>query len=392
MRAFVAARTELASSHPHLAGLALRLELVPVWDYRCPTASTDSRAIYFRPDHVLSLPEGERLLLFLHEVLHCALGHFRRDLPGDREEWNIAQDHEVNDILGREGFALPHDWIHFDPACGMSAEAVYSNLDALLELEGAEHHGGRVDVHPNEWKDMPQAPGETEIDPRMPGRIDEEAQGSWEALATMMAAQGRANERSSALLERLIERVRVQQIDWRSALAQFLSSSSGGTSRWLPPARRHAHRGLYLPSRDGGSLRVVLAVDTSGSTAPFLASFAEELLGLVGSFESYELWLLSCDDSLRSIEHFDSFHPLKLESLTFHGGGNTSFHPPFEWLEREGIDADVFVYLTDGLGKAPKTPPVIPTLWVLTPGGNAPAAWGQVAWFEADLARPSPVP
>ncbi len=36
------------------------------------------------------------------------------------------------------------------------------------------------------------------------------------------------------------------------------------------------------------------------------------------------------------------------------------------------------VYLTDGFGPAPATPPPWPVLWALAPRGTAPAPWGEV--------------
>ncbi|MFC4976714.1 hypothetical protein ACFPTY_19975 [Halomonas beimenensis] len=37
--------------------------------------------------------------------------------------------------------------------------------------------------------------------------------------------------------------------------------------QWLPPSRRHIHRGLYLPSRYGSHLELTVALDNSGSCA-----------------------------------------------------------------------------------------------------------------------------
>ena len=35
------------------------------------------------------------------------------------------------------------------------------------------------------------------------------------------------------------------------------------------------------------------------------------------------------------------------------------------------------LYFTDGCGPAPEKPPEYPVLWCLTPGGQAPADWGN---------------
>jgi predicted metal-dependent peptidase len=381
--ALIASRAELGSTHPQLASLALRLDLVPVWDSRCPTASTNSRAIYFRPDYVLSLSDYERTLLFLHEVLHCALGHFQRDVTGDPHEWNIAFDQEVNDILAREGLTPPPTWIHFQNAAGMSAEAVYSNLDKLMpraQRDGAQQQHN--DVHPNEWERRAADESQRETDPRMSVRVDLDAQHAWDALTAVMVMQSRSTDPYSPLLARLGELHRKANLNWRAILERFLSRGGAGSSRWLPPARRYVHRGLYMPSRREGTLRVVFVADVSGSTAEYLQQFAHELEALVRTFDSYELWLVTCDDEIQSAMRYDAETPLDLTTISFRSGGWTSLEPPFEWVERERLEADVLVYLTDGLGQAPLTPPAIPTLWVLPPGYQAPAPWGESAQLD----------
>jgi predicted metal-dependent peptidase len=55
------------------------------------------------------------------------------------------------------------------------------------------------------------------------------------------------------------------------------------------------------------------------------------------------------------------------------GGGGTDFRPFFEAVQKEHEQADtqdgVCIYLTDGCGTFPAEAPVLPVLWVLSPGG-----------------------
>jgi predicted metal-dependent peptidase len=49
------------------------------------------------------------------------------------------------------------------------------------------------------------------------------------------------------------------------------------------------------------------------------------------------------------------------------GGGGTSFIPPFEYLEKNGIDPKCVIYLTDGYGTFPSESDVkVPTMWLMT--------------------------
>lgn len=396
VEAFVAARTELVNGHPHLAGLALRLELVPVWDARCPTAATDMRAVYFRPDYVLSIPPRERTFLLLHEVLHCALAHFQRQLPGDPDDWNWAQDHEVNDILKRDGFQLPSDCVWFQECEGLAAEAVYTRLDELRESLEEEHGMQRADRHPNEFEQPPSKEGELEFDPRMPVHVDAEAVERWRDHAAVLAAEARCATDPTALQRRILELEGRGHVRWRERLAAFVTRASGGSLQWLPPSRRHVHRGLYLPSRRDETLRIAVAVDTSGSTELYIPNFLAELFAIARAFTSFELLVVSCDDEVRSLQRFDAVRPPTPDQLELAGGGGTSFEPVFELLAREPEPWDVLVYLTDGFGCAPDNPPAVPTLWMLVPGGEQPAEWGEAAWMEvgdersSDYGQPDP--
>lgn len=143
LRALADARRELLGSHPFLANLALRMELIPVWDSRCPTASTDGKHVYFRPDWMLAQNETDRVFVLAHEVGHCALGHFRRELSGPHELWNLAFDHEVNDLLMRDGLAAPEGCVHFRMFPEHSAEQVFD----FLQDEPFSGQKG-FDVHP----------------------------------------------------------------------------------------------------------------------------------------------------------------------------------------------------------------------------------------------------
>jgi predicted metal-dependent peptidase len=53
------------------------------------------------------------------------------------------------------------------------------------------------------------------------------------------------------------------------------------------------------------------------------------------------------------------------------GRGGTSFHPPFAYLDEEGIVPDTMIYLTDMMGAFPEEPRY-PTVWCATSDIKAP--------------------
>jgi len=356
-----ASRAALMGSHPFLASLAMQLDLVPVWDFRMHTAATDGR-----------------------KMLHSL-----RESPGDHKAWNIAMDHEVNDLLISDGLAKPDDAIWFEDCRGMSAEQVYDTLQDP-ESTRSKERGENADVHPGsddqDLRDLDQAI--LEVDPRYGPTTDREAMETWPGRVRTALRQGAGEGLQGRFIEkRLFERTREATVPWRAVLAAFVVRAAGGSAQWLPPARRHVHRGVYLPSRRVDKLRVAVAVDTSGSTTLYQATFVAELAGIISAFRDHELTLIACDEIIGEVQVFSQDNPFDPKAVSLPGGGGTSLCPPFEWLEENGTLPDVMVYLTDGLGDAPARQPPWPMLWVLVPGGQPPAEWGEVVWMPEEAAQ-----
>ena len=384
LKALHACRASLLGTHGFIATLAMQLELVPVWDFRMPTAATDALRIYVRPDWLLALSFEQRTFVLAHEVMHCAMLHFARTMTGDHRLWNIAWDHEVNDLLLADGMTPPESMVWFPERKGWSAEQVYNQLvDA--EDGGPTERGPHCDVHLGQPIDGIERRGEgepLEVDPRFTPELERSALDAW-PHRVRGALNARGAGVGSAIEQRLINRTREAALPWRSMLAAFVTRAFSGSAQWLPPARRHVHRGVYLPSRRGERLKITVAVDTSGSTTWALPDFFAELAGIVAAFPRYELTLIACDDVIHSVEVFSEDRPLSVDTATLVGGGGTDLCPPFAWLAERAYDVDVMVYLTDGFGPAPDAAPAWPVLWVLVPNGRTPAPWADAVWMEA---------
>ncbi|HJM41626.1 MAG TPA: hypothetical protein QF514_05320, partial [Candidatus Thalassarchaeaceae archaeon] len=128
-------RMTLLTWRPFIGILAMHLELVPVVDFRCKTASTDGRQIFFNPYFIGSLSPDERIAILAHEIWHCGLLHFSREIGriDEHKAWNYAIDHEVNALLVEDGFKLPEGAILYRDHVGKSAEQIF-DLIATGEL------------------------------------------------------------------------------------------------------------------------------------------------------------------------------------------------------------------------------------------------------------------
>lgn len=192
-----------------------------------------------------------------------------------------------------------------------------------------------------------------------------------------------------AHVKELIKKMTSAELDWKELLAQFVTRCyNSGNRSWIPPNRRHVHNDMYLQSRQATKLKAVIALDTSGSTMGDRTKFLSELNGLVNSFGHYELTVICADaevDDVKTYTQDDNLN-IEMDGYEMHGGGGTSFIPPFNYVLDNHIECDCFLYLTDGYGPAPEKNPLgIPVLWIITKDGTEDFCdWGQKIHLKQD--------
>lgn len=392
-------RARLILKQPFLALLAMRLELVPVVDSRLNTACTDGRSIFFNAHFVQQLSAAQRVFVLGHEVWHCAARHFIRRGSRDSERWNIACDHEVNALLKEEGLSLPDDCVYFRRHHGDNAESVYASAACDSLAKQGEHGAARsekgrrgrlADQHefnPDEAATQTaNRAHDIVVDPDL-GAF--QRQGEWQDWPARVVAVAQQLERQRGRgyvpqnIRQLVNGYRKPTVPWREVLSRFATQTLGGERHWLPPQRRHIYQGLYLPSRREKQLAITVAVDTSGSTRADLPRFLGELVGLLTSFGRYELRLLMCDARVHSDIRYDDSNPLDPHSLSFDGGGGTSFTPVFDYLAKEQEQPAALIFFTDGCGDAPLNAPDYPVLWAICAQGRMPCDWGEMIQLSA---------
>ena len=185
-------------------------------------------------------------------------------------------------------------------------------------------------------------------------------------------------------LERLLKELEKPHVAWHVLLRQFIRLCRGGSYSWMRPNRRFISRGLYLPGRhQNKSLRGIVALDTSGSTAPVLPQFVSELDSLLKTIGKYELSIIECDAAIQQLWTVSNNAPMPdLRKHIFKGGGGTSFIPVFEYIHDHRLTPNFLIFFTDGYGECSQNKPPYPVLWMLTKNGVAPVSWGQVIYYE----------
>ena len=389
-------RMKLLGWRPFIGTLAMNLELIPVVDYRCPTASTDGKRVFFNPHFLNDLTVDERLTILAHEIWHCGLSHFMREHGRieDHHMWNHAIDHEVNSLLQDDGFKIPEGAILYKPYKGESAETVFE----LIKNGTIEMRGKCLDDHGNSTPEMEDSePGndgtdgwstvDTDSEGNITAKVDSDfrprrSDDVWRDWKNKMMAAAQQCSNSGGDLsnyQKHLDDLFSSKMHWKEILRQFPTPMFNSTRKWLPPNRRHVYKKMYLPSiQKEKQLSIVIAIDTSGSTTgDIVKTFVSEVYAILNSFGGYELRLIQCDMYIQEDVIYDMDKPFVPDDFKLKGGGGTDFHPVFDLInESEELPA-VVLYLTDGYGQAPKDEPNYPVIWGVIEGGVKPAPWGQ---------------
>jgi predicted metal-dependent peptidase len=409
------ARRDLLAFYPFIGSIALRMDLIPIRDFRVRTACTDGHDVYFDISFYKSLTRDERKFVLAHEVWHAVLLHLVRLQSRIPNIFNIATDMEVNHMLKTDGFTPPeHVLMPPKELEGKCAEEIYEYLinqdkSAKNKNQSNDDNSGDgngingqfdkhiYDNHESQSDDnsldnagsgdgagsITDEYGEVGIDSDFRPCISKDFADKMREAIVSAAQQVEKNHGSMpSHIRELIKKLTTPEINWKERLAQFVTRSFQGSQRtWVPPNRRHVHRGLYLQRSQSTKLKAIVAIDTSGSTMNDRSKFLSELNGLVESFGDYELTIICCDCDVDSCEVYSRDNPLDIKNCGFmvEGGGGTSFFPPFEHIINNQIEADVMIYCTDGYGEAPKSNPIgIPVMWVITKGGTEDFVnWGE---------------
>jgi predicted metal-dependent peptidase len=335
-----------------------------------PAAATDGRDIYFNPEFLKSLSTNQQDGLLLHEILHAALLHPLRLGERDPELWNIAADIIVNGmILRQSGLELPAGGLRDERLEHLSVEEVYELL-RRARSEEPPNTGNK----PYQLADLdllapdsgnPRKGSDAGTGNR---RLDSSAlTAHWRQALQQATTIARTTQwgKLPVGIDRELESILNPQLDWRSYLWRYLVRTPTDFQGF---DRRFVGRGLYLEALQCESVRVYVAIDTSGSVAQqTLGLFISEVQGILGAYPHLEcdLYYVDCDAY--------GPYPLTIDSTlpTPEGGGGTSFVPFFDrvgetWDEHAQA---ICIYLTDGYGEFPDPVPTLPTLWVVTPGG-----------------------
>lgn len=357
------AKVQLIVKSPFFASIAMRRPIEITADPDIKTACTDGNKIKVSQDAANNWTLEELTGVLAHEALHVAAGHHLRQGSRDLENWNIAADYAINQLL--TDFTLPAGALNSPAYAGMSAEQIYDLLPP-----GSGNNGNKKSQDKSKGKNGPssgqstQGPGDVTPAPAQAGKSPEQQQQQWKAEIAAAYHAAKMSGNMPAWLDRFIDELLPAKIDWAEQLAQFLKVSTGKSDySWTRPNPRYIATGYYLPALNHDKTgTVAVFIDTSGSiTQKEINEFSAELNGILKEAR-LSAHVVYCDAAVTGYQYFDIEEDLELNAK---GGGGTDFKPPFEYLEREGIEPAAIVYLTDGFCSSFPDSCEIPTIWTL---------------------------
>jgi predicted metal-dependent peptidase len=357
----------LRMKSPFFATLALFTRFIP--SQEIAYAATDGKDVYFNPDYLRSLPPTQQDGLLLHEVLHAALMHVLRRGVRNPEIWNIAADVVVNGIILQQGvFELPSGSLREPKLEHFSVEEIYELfLKQALPCQNLSNPDLLSSPPTDEPSSQPQfSPSQNATDSISQSQ-KASLEGHWQNALQEASAIARTTSQGKlpAGIDRELGLLTTPQLDWRAYLWRYLVQTP---TDFMGFDRRFVGRGLYLEALVGESVRVFVAIDTSGSIDnEQLKLFLAEVNGILRSYPH-----LTCELYYADAEAYGP-HELNPDSTIPkpQGGGGTSFIPFFQKVDErwDRLTQGVCIYLTDGYGDFPDKLPKLPVLWVVTPGG-----------------------
>jgi len=356
----IRARIAMIVKQPFFGTLALRLMLMENAALNPPTLAVDGKTIFYHPDWVNNNDLDVVMAGVAHEVGHCVFQHIGRRNGREPKRWNYANDYVVNGVLKDSGFTVLPTWLYSAAFNGMSSDEIY-------ELLPPNPPGSSFDGHAE------QLPAD--VDPAI--NADD-----WQIATVQAANAAKAAGSLPGSLQRFVDQIVSPKPDWRAVLRRFMSEDSREDYSYARLNRKYASLGIYLPGLYSESMGLlVITVDTSGSISkPIFDAFMAEVDELRNQLQPTMTHLVQCDAEIGEVNEFEMDDEFQSKDIKITGGGGTDFRPPFQWVEKEGIEPKVFLYLTDGYGSFPKQPPPYPVLWLMTTSVVPP--WGEHVKIE----------
>lgn len=370
------AKSLLTVKYPYFGMLASRLNFEPseaVSGY----ASNGKRFIY-NAEFLERRSVEEVMFILTNAVMHHVLAHQQRKLNRRGRLWQLATDYAINNLLSKSGMSIPQGANYNKEYEGMYAEEIYDALKNDLNL-GEGDAFGESGEGSSSSETMSQEGDDSLEFANVEGIADEmdaADESQWQYAASIAQEVAQRKGAMPLGLERLGKKVKATDVDWRFELYNAVNRHMRNNYAFMPPNKKHIHRGIALPSLTSDTLSLCVAIDTSGSIDDqLLGAFMEEFKTIMQNFPSVKIELIIADAKVHAHHTFISGDPM---DFRLKGGGGTDYRPTFDYVEANLPMTTMLLYFTDGEGSYPRIPPSYEVLWALSRKAKVPFGRGLV--------------
>lgn len=374
------AKARLMLDHPYFGTVASALTLEK--NNEILTFSSDGVKMRYNSEYLDRLSVTEIEFVMANGAMHTVLQHQDRTAGRTKWLWQTATDYVVNGMLVKNGMQPPVYANYEAKFEGMYAEEVYEMLRAEMmdnSQTSMEQEQQQItdtdDVHAENLHVQKDLTPSSDTDNKEYDSTSDEEQESnstpdleelSEELKEHFEQIFQKNKRQGTLpkdLKLLVPEYFSHTIDWREFLYGYIASHAKSTYSFNPPNMKYLYRGIYLPALSSDLLRIMVAIDTSGSVdETLLGTFLGEVSSVMQQYPNYEIDLITADAKIQSHKVFLPGEALEYEVS---GGGGTDFRPVFEYIDKNINYPTLLIYFTDGEGTFPREEAAYDVLWVM---------------------------
>lgn len=374
-----------------------RCKHVAVMSKDVSVAATDGRNLIINPDTFFKYQLPERVFIAAHEVCHnmyndvnllhaCAASgrvpmNDGTSLPFDDMTMQRVMDMRINALLIKSKIGKCPKDATLDP----EADGTESVLDLYKKHYDGQDNDGKG---PGGFDKLLPPGASTGQNPGQAAGQRNPQQWAIEIAAAQTIEQMRSQGKMSAALQRMFQQLLEPEVDWREHIQTIINRIGGsGGWNWKEPDEWWSPHDFFQPRKTGkGAGWIVIWGDTSGSRGDDeIASNIAELAGMIEDVNPARLTVLWCDASIHYVDEIaDAADLAHIQARGVKGGGGTSVHPVFAWMEENGEKPDLFIGFTDGYVDFPPEPRC-PVVWASSTDHQYP--YGEVVRVNKRGAR-----
>jgi predicted metal-dependent peptidase len=385
----IRARIQIQTRNPFFARLSLYLKFIEakksdesLGEHSCGIDNQGN--LYYNPKWIEGLTDEQCIGLILHEIMHLSFLHLLRRGTRNFEGWNVSTDIAINKLLLDNNFQLPPNGLLPE---GNSIDLRDLGLPQIihdLDEKSAEliYDELKFRKGPGKGKGKGKGGFDNHIEgkeptPKQKRKMEEE----WLNRLEDAYVGARMKGNVPAGIERLMGKIHESKINWKTIFRRYVLSYIPYDYTYARPNKKSISAGYYLPDYLKEKIKVVIAIDTSGSIRDKeFADFKSEIIGMAKAYQSrIDMRLLCHDTDIREDLMVANGNIAKIMSLKAKGGGGTSHVEVFKFIEKNIPDCRVALFFTDGCSDLGSMPfkERFAKIFLITEGGSDGWAKGK---------------